>query len=116
MTKQWVGIDVSKKRLDICIRPTGEAFSCDNSPAEIVQLVKRLKAKKPTLVVLEATGRLHLAVSTAIANAEIAIAVVNPRQIRDFARAAGKLAKTDRIDAQILAHFAEVMQPSVRPL
>jgi transposase len=85
MVKQWVGIDVSKKRLDIYIRPIDEAFSCDNSPAEIAQLVKRLKAKKPALVVLEATGRLHIAVATAIAHAKIAIAVVNPRQIRDFA-------------------------------
>ncbi|MEH1854349.1 MAG: hypothetical protein V7L11_22370 [Nostoc sp.] len=59
MTKQWIGIDVSKKRLDIYIRPTGEAFSCDNTPAEIAQLVERLKTKNPTLVVLEATGKLH---------------------------------------------------------
>lgn len=116
MTKQWIGIDVSKKRLDIYIRPTGEAFSCDNTPTEIAQLVERLKTKNPTLVVLEATGRLHIEAATAIANAGIAIAVLNPRQIRDFARATGRLAKTDAIDAQILAHFAEVMQPSVRPL
>jgi transposase len=80
MTKQWIGIDVSKKRLDIYIHPTGEAFSCDNTPAEIAQLVERLKTKNLTLVVLEATGKLHIEAATAIANAGIAIAVINPRQ------------------------------------
>ncbi len=98
MTKRWVGIDVSKKRLNIYIRPMAIAFSCANNPAKIAQLVERLQSQLPTLVVLEATGGLHVPVATAIANAGIVIAVVNPRQVRDFVRAVGSLAKTDAID------------------
>lgn len=116
MPQCWIGIDVSKKRLDVYIRPTDIAFSYANQPDEITQLVERIKAESPELVVMEATGGFHLSAATAIESAGIAVAVVNPRQVRDFAKAAGKLAKTDAIDAQVLAHFAEVMQPPVRPL
>ncbi|WP_088889974.1 IS110 family transposase [Leptolyngbya ohadii] len=116
MPQCWIGIDVSKKRLDVYIRPASIAFSYANRPDEIAQLVERIKAESPELVVLEATGGLHLSAATAIESAGIAVAVVNPRQVRDFAKAAGKLAKTDAIDAQVLAYFAEVMQPPVRPL
>ena len=116
MPQCWIGIDVSKKRLDVCIRPTDIAFSYANQPNEITQLVERIKAESPELVVMEATGGLHLSAASAIESAGIAVAVVNPRQVRDFAKAAGKLAKTDAIDAQVLAHFAEVMHPPVQPL
>ncbi len=116
MPQCWIGIDVSKKRLDVYIRPVSIALSYANRPNEIAQLVERIKAESPELVVLEATGGLHLAAANAIESAGIAVAIVNPRQVRDFAKAAGKLAKTDAIDAQVLAHFAEVMQPPVRPL
>lgn len=112
----WIGIDVSKKRLDVYIRPASIVLSYANQPDGIAQLVERIKPESPELVVLEATGGLHLSAASAIESAGIAVAVVNPRQVRDFAKAAGKLAKTDAIDAQVLAHFAEVMQPPVRPL
>lgn len=116
MPQCWIGIDVSKKRLDVYIRPASIALSFTNQPDGIAQLIERIKAESPELVVLEATGGLHLSAASAIESAAIVVAVVNPRQVRDFAKAAGKLAKTDAIDAQILAHFAEVMQPPARPL
>lgn len=116
MNKIWVGIDVSKKQLDVYLRPLGEILCYQNNDTGIQALVERLQQVRPELVVLEATGKLHLSVATAIAKADIKVAIVNPRQVRDFARAAGKLAKTDAIDAQVLAHFAEVMQPQVRSL
>lgn len=116
MNKVWVGIDVSKKQLDVHLRPIGETASYPNNETGIQALVQRLLEVVPELVVLEATGKLHLDVATAIAKTEIKVAVINPRQVRDFARAAGKLAKTDALDAAVLAHFAEVMQPTARTL
>ncbi len=114
MSKLWVGIDISKKHLDVYIRPSGVFSSYDNQPPGISQLVEYLKAEQPNLIVLEATGTFHHPVMNAISQAGLAVSVINPRQARDFARACGQLAKTDAIDAKILAHFAEVMNPSVR--
>lgn len=116
MTEQWVGIDVCKQRLDVHIRPRREAFSCSNNEAAIANLVEQLKSKRSTLVVMEATGGFEFLAAAKLTEAGLAVAIVNPRQVRDFARATGKLAKTDTIDAGILAHFAEAIRPEVRPL
>lgn len=110
------GIDVSKHRLDIALRPGGEHWSVANDPAGIDELVDRLRAAGPTLTVLEATGGFETAAVAALAQAGLAVVVANPRQVRDFARATGQLAKTDRIDADVLALFAERVRPEVRPL
>lgn len=112
----FVGIDVSKKRLDVAFRPTGEVLGVDNDEAGVASLVTRLSAEPLALVVLEATGGLESPLATALALAGVAVAVVNPRQVRDFAKATGKLAKTDSIDAGIIAHFADAIRPEVRPL
>jgi transposase len=108
-----VGIDVCKDRLDVCLLPSGEAFSVANDPEGIAALLGRLReeAGGPELVVLEATGRYERPAASAIAAAGIAVAVVNPRQARDFAKATGKLAKTDKIDAEVLARFASAVEP-----
>lgn len=113
-----VGIDVSKERLDVCLMPTSESLVVTNDQAGIESLLQRLRQHLPLeLVVLEASGRYERPVAAALAAAEIAIAVVNPRQARDFAKATGRLAKTDRIDAEILARFAAAVgpRPSVLP-
>lgn len=111
----FVGIDVSKDRLDGCIR-RGSAFHHDNSAAGIAQIVTRLQKQIVILVVVEATGGLEVPLVRALQQAKIAVAVVNPRQIRDFAKASGVLAKTDDLDAEVLAHFAEAIRPEPRPL
>jgi transposase len=111
----FVGLDVSKERLDGATRD-GVTFNAANDPAGHAQLVRRLQPWGVTLLVLEATGGLELPVAAALAAAGIAVAVVNPRQARDFARASGRLAKNDRIDAAALAHFAEALRPQARPL
>lgn len=111
----FVGIDVSKAQLDVALRPTGR-FVVPNDDSGIAQLLERLKATSPTLVVLEATGGLELPLVGAVAAAQIPVVVVNPRQVRDFAKATGQLAKTDALDAQVLAHFADVVRPTPRPL
>ena len=111
----FVGVDVSKAQLDGALH-TGGAFQHPNDPAGHAGLVQRLLPLGVALVVLEATGGLEMPVAAALAAAGIPVAVVNPRQVRDFARAAGKLAKTDAIDAAVLAHFAERMRPDARPL
>ena len=112
----FVGIDVSKDRLDVAVRPTGETWQVVYDAEGISSLAGNLRELVPQLVVLEATGGMELAVAGELALADVPIAVVNPRHVRDFARAAGKLAKTDALDAQVLAHFAEAMQPEPRPL
>lgn len=112
----FVGIDVSKKHLDVSVRPSGEAFRVSNDESGFVELVTKLGAIRPTLIVLEATGGYEAPVAAAIAVSGMPLAVVNPRQARDFAKATGKLAKTDAIDAAVLAHFAEVVRPESRPL
>ena len=112
----YVGIDVSKDRLDIAVRPTEDTWSVANDASGIPEVVQRLAQLHPKLVVLEATGGLQLPVVAALASAGLPLAMVNPRQVRDFARATGKLAKTDQLDAQVLAHFAEAVRPTPYPL
>ena len=103
----FVGIDVSKKRLDVALRPNNESFSVANDARGIAALVKRLRKLAVRRLVLEASGGYEIAASAELATAGLPVAVVNPRQVRDFARAGGRLAKTDAIDARVLAHFAE---------
>src|SRR3954453_23094554 len=112
----FVGIDVSKRRLDIHSRPSGESFTIDYDEQGVAALVDRLAALAPTLVVLEATGGLEVHLAAALAAAGLPVAVVNPRQVRGFARATGRLAKTDRLDAKAIAHSAEAVRPPIRPL
>src|SRR5262247_1612748 len=112
----FVGIDVAKTQLDIALRPSGERWAVANDAGGVVMLVARLQALHPTLIVLEATGGLERAATAALATADLPVVVVNPRQARDFARATGQLAKTDALDARALAHFADVIRPTPRPL
>ena len=112
----YVGIDVAKARVDIATRPGGDVWSVDYDEQAVSELVFSLLAMEPTMVLLEATGGLEVPLVSALAAAALPVVVVNPRQVRDFARATGKLAKTDALDAQVLAHFAEAVRPSVRPL
>jgi transposase len=112
----FVGIDVSKHRLDVHARPSGEQWSVDNEPKGHALLVEKLVALGPTLVVIEATGGYQAAIAAELAASKVAVAVVNPRQVRDFAKATGALAKTDAIDAAVLAHFAESIRPEPRPI
>jgi len=111
----FVGVDVSKAQLDVALRPDG-GFAVSNDETGIMQLIERLSRAAPVRVVLEATGGLEIPLVGALVTAGLPVVVVNPRQVRDFAKATGKLAKTDVLDAQTLAHFAEVIQPAVRPL
>lgn len=115
-TEVWVGIDVSKARLDVAASGAAEVFSVANDPRGVAVLVQRLQALRPGLVVLEASGGLETALVAELGAAELPVVVVNPRQVRDFARASGQLAKTDALDARILALFAERMRPEVRRL
>jgi transposase len=111
-----VGIDVSKAVLDIAVTPTNEAWSVPNSTEGVRGLVLRLKELAPLRIVLEATGGLERRAIAALAGAQLPVVAVNPRQVRDFAKATGKLAKTDAIDAAILALFAERIRPKLRPI
>ena len=112
----FVGIDVSKEHLDVHIRPSGETFRVPRTGAGLEELVRRLSLDRPFLVVLEATGGFEITVAAALAAAKLPLAVVNPRQIRDFARSIGRLAKTDRLDAEVIALFAERVRPEPRPV
>jgi len=112
----FVGIDVSKQQLEIAVRPSGETWTAAHDEAGLSALVARLRDLTPTLIVLEATGGWEVAVAGALAAAALPVAVMNPRQVRDFARSTGTLAKTDRLDAQMLAQFAEAVRPEPRPL
>lgn len=112
----FVGIDVSKDRLDVHLRPSGEAFAVARNDEGLDSLAPRLAALNPVLVVLEATGGFEITVAAALAGAGLPLVVINPRQIRDFARATGRLAKTDALDAEIIAVFAERVQPVPRAL
>jgi transposase len=119
-SERFVGIDVAGAHLDVASRPAGgpaEApWRVANDAAGVAEAVERLGREGASLVVLEATGRLAEPAAAALAAAGLAVAVVNPRQVRDFARAVGRLAKTDRLDAAVLAHFAEAVRPEPRPL
>src|ERR1700694_4177813 len=113
---RFVGIDVSKARVDVHVRPDGSAFGCATDPEGLGALVARLKPLSPCLVVLEASGGYEGVVAAALAEADLPVAIVNPRQVRKFADAIGRLAKTDAIDAALIAHFAQAVRPTVRPL
>jgi len=115
-SSQWVGIDVSKAHLDVFVHPQGKKWRSSNSESGITETVQALSSLDVALVVLEATGGMEHAITTALSQAGIAVVVSNPRRVRDFAKALGKLAKTDRIDAQVLARYGEAVQPDVRAL
>ena len=112
----YAGIDVAKDRVDVALRPSGAAWSVAYDEAGVSGLASELQSLHPSAVVLEATGGLELPLAGALAAAALPVLVVNPRQVRDFAKATGRLAKTDALDAQVLAHFAEAVRPPVRPL
>ena len=112
----FVGIDVSKARLDVAVHEPASSWQCDNSDAGIAELVQRLSELRATLIVLEATGGFELALVAQLMHARLATAVLNPRRVRDFARATGQLAKTDKLDAKVLAHLAATVRPVVRAL
>jgi transposase len=114
--RPFIGIDVSKHRLDIHLRPSGEGFAIDYDDESVAALVARLVAFAPALVVLEATGGMEVRLAAALAAAGLPVAIVNPRRVRAFARATGRLAKTDRLDAEAIARFAEAVRPPARPL
>ena len=111
-----VGIDVAKAHLDVAELPSTEQWGCSNDEAGIAALVERVRSASPVRVVLEATGGYELPVAAALAAAGLPVSVVNPRQVRDFARSTGQLAKTDALDALVLARFAQAVQPAVRTL
>ena len=115
-TKVFAGIDVSKGSLDMAVRPDGKSMTVDNSDEGIRELANHLRQVSPMLLVFEATGGLEALAASALAAEGFPVAVVNPRQVRDFAKATGRLAKTDAIDAEVIAHFAEAVKPEVRPL
>lgn len=116
MKDVYIGIDVSKDWLDVAVRPSGESFRVGADDEGLTKLLSQLKEEDPHLVVLEATGGYEVAVVAALGSAGLPVVVVNPRQVRDFARSLGKLAKTDRLDAQVIAHFGEAAKLTPRPL
>jgi transposase len=112
---QYVGVDVAKAHLDVALHE-GEQWRESNDEAGLGRLVPRLKALGPSLTVMEASGGYEAGLAAALSASGLAVAVVNPRQVRDFAKAVGRLAKTDSIDARVLAHFAQAVQPEARPI
>jgi transposase len=116
MESIFVGIDVSKDRLDVAVRPSGEVFFVERNARGLERLVSRLRELSPHIIALEATGGFETVVAAALAGAGLPVVIVNPAQIRAFARAIGRHAKTDPIDADVIAHFAEATKPQVRPL
>ena len=112
----FVGIDVSKDRLDVALHPVGENFSVSRTGAGIEELGERLKAMSPKVVAVEATGGFETVVAAGLAGVNLPVVVVNPAQVRAFANALGKRAKTDPIDAAVIAHFAEATKPQIRQL
>lgn len=116
MADAYVGVDVSKAWLDIAVRPSGEIWRVSNDEAGFAQLMEKLKQVGPKIVVMEATGGYQAPLTAALSVGGFVVAVVNPRQIRDFGRASGQLAKTDVLDAEVIARFAEAMRPEPRPL
>ena len=113
---RFVGIDVSKAQVDVAVRPTGKRWTLPYDETGIEGLIPQIVDLEPALVLLEATGGLELPLVAALAAAALPVVVVNPRQVRDFAKATGTLAKTDTLDAAVLAHFADAVRPEVRPL
>jgi transposase len=116
MQQTFVGIDISKHRLDTAVHPSGEVFTGENTPEGIAAVLEQLRNLEPTLIVLEPSGGYETALVVALVDAEFPVAMVNARQTRDFAKATGQLAKTDRIDAMILARFGAAVRPEARAL
>ena len=112
----YVGIDIAKEWVDVAIRPSGRSWSLPYDDTEMEELVRQLQEVMPAAVILEATGGIELPLAAALVAASLPVAVVNPRQVRDFAKSTGQLAKTDRLDARVLAHFGEAVRPPIRPL
>jgi transposase len=112
----FVGIDVSKDRLDVRVRPSGRTFAVTRDSEGLEQVTNELRGLTPALIVLEATGGFEITVAAVLTGAGLPLAVVNPRQVRDFARATGQLVNTDVLDAQIIAVFAERIRPEPRPI
>ena len=112
----FVGIDVAKATLDIALRPSAQTWQVIYDDPHVEAFVTQLNELSPTLIVVEATGGLERSLVAALVAASLPVIVINPRQARDFAKATGRLAKTDRIDAQVLAHYGEAIRPSFRPL
>ena len=113
---RYIGIDVSKARVDVAVRPTGQRWVVSYDETGVEDLVRQIVDLSPALVLLEASGAMELPLVAALAIEAPPVVVVNPRQVRDFARATGTLAKTNALDAAVLAHFADAIRPSVRPL
>src|SRR4030042_5943360 len=111
----YVGVDISKDNLDMAVTESNKHWRFSNSPAGIKRVIEQLEELKPVLVVFEATGGLEIPFWAALSEAGIGATPINPRQIRDFARAKGKLAKTDAIDAQMIAHYGQAMRPKPQP-
>lgn len=111
----YVGLAISAKTIDVAVWPSGETWQVAQTEKGRAQLVKRLHTLAPTLIVAEATGGYEHAIALALDAAQLPLAVVNPRQVRDFAKALGLLAKTDRLDALVIAHFGEAIKPHPRP-
>jgi transposase len=116
MDATYVGIDVSKDRLDVHVRPTGETFAVARDGEGLAALVGRLTSLKPGLVAVEATGGFETVVAASLCAASLPVVVVNPAQVRAFAQALGKRAKTDPIDAAVIARFVAATRPEIRPL
>lgn len=114
--ENFVGIDISKHQLDVAVTPTWDSISFANNEEGISFLLEFIRPFSPTLIVLEATGGLEISVVGILATGGLPVVVINPRQIRDFAKATGRLAKTDAIDAHVIARFAEAIRPEIRPL
>lgn len=112
----FLGIDVSKVRFDVAVHESATCWQADNTDGGITELVQRLKDQNPTLIVLEATGGFELNLVAELAHAHLPVVVLNPRRVRDFARSTGQLAKTDKLDAKVLAHLAATLRPELRPL
>ena len=112
----WIGIDVSKRKLDVFVRPSGEKWSSTNDEEGIAACVGKVREVAPELIVLEATGGWEVRIAAALALARLPVAVINPRQARSFARAVNQVAKTDAIDAEVLARFAEMVKPELRTI
>lgn len=111
----YIGIDVSKKHLDVAIKPINDFFQVANDDQGIAALVQRLVSLQPQLILLEASGGFETLAAASLRQADMPAQIINPRQVREFARSTGKLAKTDKIDANVLAHFAQLLQPPLRP-
>jgi transposase len=115
-TPTCIGIDVSQRSLEVAVVPSGEQWPVTNEPTAIDALAERLVQLEPERIVLEATGGYELPLLGALAQAGLPVVAVNPRQVRDFARSTGQLAKTDALDAQVLAQFAAAVRPTLRPI